>query len=185
MGSFCYSVLMTIKKTTQVDDPVIRTKAKNVTNPNSKTVKRVIRDLTDSMREHGLVGMAAPQVGESLRIFVTEIRKTKFRAANEIDELRVFINPVVKPIGNKTATDWEGCGSVAEAGLFGKVKRPAKVEVSALNEQGEKFTLKATGLLARVVQHELDHLNGVLFIDTVDTKTCMSRNEYLQMKLKK
>ena len=79
-------------------------------------------------------------------------------------------------------TDWEGCGSVAFASLFGTVKRPASVLIEALDEKGAKFKLATHGLLARIIQHEMDHLNGIVFVDKSDSKTYMSRDEYLKRK---
>ncbi|MBP6942666.1 MAG: peptide deformylase, partial [Candidatus Buchananbacteria bacterium] len=142
-------------------------------------------DLIDSMRHHGLVGMAAPQVGKNVRIFVTEIRKTKFRTSEVVNgELRIYINPTIIAASKKMVSGWEGCGSVASANLFGRVKRSVAVTIEAFDERGDKFQFKATDLLARVIQHEMDHLNGIVFTDTADPKTYMSRNEYLAMKLK-
>jgi len=172
---------MSVKKTTQVGNPVIRAKAKQVKNQDSVKIRKVVRDLTDSMRACGLVGMAAPQIGVSLRIFVTEIRKTKFRKNEELDELRVFVNPKITRTSRKQSRGWEGCGSVAESGLFAKVNRHESVSIEASNEEGEKFILEAEGLLARVIQHEMDHLNGVVFIDKADLNTVMSRDEYVKL----
>jgi len=175
---------MIVKHTVQLGNSVIRTKAKAVTLPLQKETKQIIRNLIDSMRAGELVGMAAPQIGKSFRIFVTEIRPTKLRKKIGIksDMLRVFINPKVIAVSKKEVSDWEGCGSVADKHLFGKVRRPDSITVRAINEFGEPFELKAQGLLARVIQHEIDHLNGVVFTDKGDTKTYMSQNEYLQMK---
>lgn len=178
---------MIIKTVTQVGDPVIRKKAKRVKDFESKETKQVIKNLIDSMRHHGLVGMAAPQIGEEMQIFVTEIRETIHRKTNkvsDIDGLRVFVNPKILSFSEKTVKGWEGCGSVAESGLFGKVERSESIFVEAHDDKGKKFNLEARGLLARVIQHEMDHLNGIVFIDRVDTKTCMSRNEYLKMQKK-
>jgi len=175
---------MIIKNATQVGNPVIRKKSKKVSGINSKETKKVVRDLIDSMRHHGLVGMAAPQIGKELRIFVTEIRETNVRTHNkstDIDGVRVYINPKIKSLSDKTNKGWEGCGSVACAGLFAKVERPKEVVVEAINEKGKKFALEAKGLLARVIQHEMDHINGVIFTDAADKKTYMSREEYLSM----
>ncbi len=176
---------MIIKKATQVGNKIIRTKSKPVANPKGKTIKRIIKDLIDSMRHHQLVGMAAPQIGKNVRIFVTEIRSTKLRKRKnpkDIDLLRIFINPKLLTVSRKKGTDWEGCGSVASANLFGLVKRPVSLEIEAQNEKGEKFKLKATKLLARVIQHEVDHLNGVVFTDKGEPRTYMSREEYLIMR---
>ena len=179
---------MIIKNATQVGNKVIRDKAKEVSNPTTKSTQKVVKDLVDSMRHHNLVGMAAPQIGKGLRIFITEIRKTKLRKGvsdENIDPLRIFINPRILSVSKKETKDWEGCGSVASANLFGMVKRPASIVVEALDEKGEKFQLKASNLLARVIQHEMDHLQGIVFADRADTKTYMSRIEYLKLRAKK
>ena len=179
---------MIIKNATQVGNPVIRKKAKNVANPKSKATKQIIKNLVDSMRHHELVGMAAPQIGKSFRIFVTEIRETKLRKGNtkkDIDSLRVFINPQIISSSKKKMNDWEGCGSIASANIFGTVRRPISIIIGALDENGEKFQLKTRNLLARVIQHEMDHLNGIVFTDKADTKSYMSRDEYLKMRAKK
>ena len=179
-----YNVAMIHKKVTQVGSPVIRAKAKVVSNCNTPEVRKVIKDLTDSMRQHELVGMAAPQIGKGVRVFVTEVRSTKYRKKHSIklDGLRVFINPKITSLSQRMNTDWEGCGSVASSQLFGKVKRTGRLTVTARNEKGELFTLEARGLLARVIQHEMDHLNGVVFVDKAITSSYMSRDEYLKFK---
>lgn len=175
---------MIIENATQVGNPVIRKKAVDVKNPKAKSVQAIVTNLIDSMRFHGLVGMAAPQIGKGVRIFVTEITQTKFRKNEEVDPLRVFINPRIISSSKARKSGWEGCGSVAFANLFGMVRRPTSVVVEAIDEKGNPFTLKARDLLARVIQHEVDHLNGVLFVDSADTHTYMSTDEYLKMRRK-
>jgi peptide deformylase len=179
---------MIIKNITQLGNKVIRTRAKLVSKPTSKSTKIVVKNLVDSMRHHGLVGIAAPQIGKSVRIFVTEIRKTKYRKQSEINDggkLRIFINPRILSVSKKQVNGWEGCGSVANAQLFGMVKRPASVVVEALDKNGEKFNLKANNLLSRVIQHEIDHLNGIVFTDKADPSTYVSREEYFKLAAKK
>jgi peptide deformylase len=173
---------MAIKKTSEIGSKVIRTKAEKVSNVSSAKVKKIITDLTDTMRHENLVGMAANQIGVGRRIFVTEVRKTRFRKnVSSLDPLRVFINPVITKVSKNTVEGYEGCGSVASAGLFGIVKRPETVSVRAMNENGEEFELETSGLLARIIQHEVDHLNGICFIDRVtDTKKLLGRGEYLK-----
>jgi peptide deformylase len=176
---------MIIKSATQVGNPIIRKKSKKVTDVKSAQNKKIIRNLVDSMRHHDLVGMAAPQIGQNFRIFVTEIRETKFRKKDkksDVDGLRVFVNPKIVSFSDTEVTIWEGCGSVAESNLFGKVTRPESLVIEALNEKEIKFTLEAKGLLARVIQHEMDHIDGIVFTDKADSKTYMSRNEYFKMK---
>ncbi len=173
---------MIVKEVTQVGNPIIRAKAKRVPNFASKKIQRIIADLIDSMRHYQLVGMAAPQIGNSLRVFVSEIRETKYRKGQSVkntDPVRVYINPDILWHSKKQVSGYEGCGSVAFSNLFGIVKRPASVVIRAQDEKGRTFKLKADHLLARVVQHEYDHLEGIVFTDKADPRSYMSRNEYL------
>jgi peptide deformylase len=174
---------MSIKKTTQIGEKTIRNKSIPVKNVFSREIQQIIKDLVDSMRHDNLVGMAAPQVGKNYRIFVSEIRKTNYRKSiDKNDSLKIFINPKIIFKSKKQIEGYEGCGSVASAQLFGKVKRPESVICTALNEKGEPFEIKASGLLARVIQHEIDHLNGIVFIDKVDTKTLLDKQSYINLQ---
>ena len=171
---------MIVKHATQVGNPIIRAKSKEVV-VSSKQNKAIVKNLIDSMRYHGLVGMAAPQIGINKRIFVTEIRKTKARKPSSLDPVRVFINPKILSMSRKKELGYEGCGSVAAGGLFGNVKRSGAVVVEAFNEKGKKFRLRTSGLLARIIQHEFDHLEGKVFLDRLaNMKSIMSREEYLR-----
>lgn len=167
-----------IKPLVQIGDPRVRVKSKNIklSEINSPEVKRLIKNLTDTMRKTGLIGIAAPQIGVNLNVFVTELRPTSSRANIKIrDKLRVFINPRLVDLTGRETVLMEGCGSLSFGGLFGPVRRPSRVTVAALNEQGEKFELKATGLMAKLIQHEYDHLQGIIcldkFIETRKVKT--------------
>lgn len=176
---------MVIKKITQIGNPIIRKKSKVVKSIASSNIKRIVKNLADSMRHYDLVGMAAPQIGKNLRIFVTEIRNRASRKKikkEELDGLRIFINPKLKQFSERQVIGYEGCGSVARGDIFGKVKRAYGVSVEALDKKGDKFSLRATKLLARVIQHEFDHLEGIVFLDRVsDTKSLMSKEEYLKL----
>ncbi len=168
---------MIIDPTVQIGDPVIRRVAKPVprTALVAKQTKTMIKNLVDSMRYHNLIGMAAPQIGIGARVFVTELRETNVRRI-EKDRVRVFVNPVILRSSKEKEFGGEGCGSVAHGKLFGSVSRPARVTVTALNEKGARFTLTAEGLLARVIQHETDHLNGMVFLDRMkDMKSLIMR----------
>ena len=137
------------------------------------------------MRYHGLVGMAAPQIGINLRMFVTEVRKTRTRDPRQADHVRVFINPRIARFSKQKAFGYEGCGSVVGGGLFGEVKRSSQVSVIAYSLKGERFALEASDLLARIIQHETDHLDGRVFLDRMpNPKSFMSRGEYLSRKAK-
>lgn len=174
---------MIIESVTQVGNPIIRKKSKKVSQISSPETKKIVKDLTDSMRNANLVGMSAPQIGYNLRIFVTEIRTTALRKTNESDKLRIFINPLIINVSKKQVQGYEGCGSVASANIFGKLPRYSQVTLEAFDENNKKFILKARGLLARVIQHEIDHLDGIIFLDKVsDKKSLMSREEYIKAK---
>lgn len=169
---------MIIKEIIQIGNPILKRKCKPVKNIGSKETKRVIKNLIDSMRHHNLIGMAAPQIGESLRIFVTEFNKTQYRNEKN-DQLRVYINPKIIWSSKKQIVIYEGCGSVAYAQLFAPVKRPEVIIIEAYDEKGNKFQLETGGMLARVIQHEYDHLNGIEFTEKItDIKKIMSAGEY-------
>ena len=124
------------------------------------------------------VGLAAPQVGKDLALSVISIHPTKHRPKVKELEL-VIINPkITKYTGRKTQM-WEGCLSGGKSGLFAKVPRHKSVELEYLDEKGIKHKKTFKGLPAQVIQHEVDHLNGILFVDKVkDTKTYMTLKEY-------
>jgi peptide deformylase len=177
---------MSIKKTVQIGVGVLRKKALAVKDVSAEDVQETIKDLIDSMRHNNLVGMAAPQIGRGYRIFVSEIRKTAYRKnVGKNDSLKVFINPRITWRSKRQTDGYEGCGSVVSAQIFGKVKRPASVVCVALDEKGRSFTIKASGLLARVIQHEIDHLDGIVFIDKVsNTRTLLDDQSYVNLKRK-
>ena len=172
---------MIIKNIIQIGNPILSRKSKVVVAIGSSETQRVIKNLVDSVRYHGLVGMAASQIGEKLRIFVTEVRSTKYRQLKN-DKLRVYINPKIIWSSKKQVVIYEGCGSVAYAKLFAPVRRPEKIIIEAYNEKGDKFQLKADGMLSRVIQHEYDHLDGMEFTEKItDMRKIMSLEEYKKM----
>jgi peptide deformylase len=117
-------------------------------------VAKVAEELIDLMHKGRGVGLAGPQAGLPQRIFVVHVEK---------DEPRVFINPSLLETSPETASYEEGCLSIP--GIWADVVRPEKVKIQAWNEKGKPFVLEANGILARVILHEYDHLDGVLFID--------------------
>ena len=166
----------------QIGDPVIRAKALPVSPPLGEADKEVIEMMTVAMRQAGLVGIAAPQVGVSRRIFLSEILAGNSRNA-AADRLRVFINPEITHYSPDKDVDYEGCGSVADTNLFGEVERSKSVTVHYVDETGAEQTASFEGLLARIIQHEFDHLEGIVFTDKLtSTKTLMSGSEYRRMR---
>lgn len=158
---------MAIKKVIQAGDPRLKSKNKLVSKINSPEIQKLVKDLNLSMKKAGLIGIAANQIGENYNVFVTFPRFTKSRRLGKGDKLRVYVNPKFTFKSKKESTIYEGCGSVADGAIFGPVSRPKEIEVEAIDEKGQKFSLRANGILARVIQHEMDHLDGVEFIQKV------------------
>ena len=135
-------------------DAVLRQKAKRVPSI-GRSIQQLIDDMVETMRQVDGIGLAAPQVGVPLRVIVLQMPE---------EELMAIINPeVVKRAGEREVT--EGCLSVP--GYAGEIKRSVSITVKGLNRQGKAIRIKATGLMAQALEHELDHLNGVLFVDHV------------------
>jgi peptide deformylase len=170
----------------QKDNKVLRQIAKEVPvkEIGGRKINDLIKKMSDalSLTEHG-VALAAPQIGESLRLFIVDknalkqnqdegrtfANSAKVRPSPSSPKKTdpwVFINPVIKKISKKKQVVGEGCLSVE--GMFGTIKRADKLSVEAYDENGKKFNRGASGLLAQIIQHETDHLNGVLFIDKAE-----------------
>jgi peptide deformylase len=140
-------------------------------------IKRLIADMFETMHDRHGVGLAAQQVGQALQLTVIDVREVEDRPSTlelkgkpaDVNELMplVLINPEIKPSGDPVATG-EGCLSFPE--IYAEISRPGSVEVKALNEKGKPLEFRAGGLLSRVIQHEIDHLNGILFIDRMSKK---------------
>ncbi|MDX9826917.1 MAG: peptide deformylase, partial [Spirochaetia bacterium] len=133
-------------------DSVLQTKAGPVTQFGPE-LELLCAEMFDAMKHDRGIGLAAPQVGVSSRIFVTDV---------EGDRKRVFVNPEIIMTSPEQVEYEEGCLSFP--GLYFMVKRPASVKVQAFDEKGKSFTLEAKDMLARVILHETDHLDGKLFI---------------------
>ncbi len=141
---------------TKLPAEILRKDTKNVDFPLSKEVKRLIKDMLDSVKKAEGIGLAAPQVGRNFNLALIYLEEAGIPAFP-------LINPVIKHTSKELAEIEEGCLSMP--GVFGMVKRPAKVTVEAQDLKGKKITLTDDGWLARVMQHEIDHLHGTLIID--------------------
>lgn len=120
-------------------------------------IRTLAEDMFETMIATEGVGLAGPQIGKNIRIFV---------AIADDDVRRVFINPQIIKTSEELSDYDEGCLSIPQ--VYETIRRPAKVTVQAINEHGKPFTIEADGLLARIIQHEYDHLEGILFIDRGD-----------------
>ena len=166
----------------QTGDKVLRETAKEIALAEIKTpkIKEILKKMTVTLsKAQDGVALAAPQIGLPLRIFIVykiytdqktmqKMAEKEKKAGKKLSPAEfgfdVFINPKITKISKKKQTVKEGCLSVT--GVFGIIARAEKVTMEAYNEKGEKFTRGASGLLAQIFQHEMDHLNGVLFTDT-------------------
>ena len=167
-------------KIVQAGDPVLRQQSRALTKKeiSSASIQYLIELMRNTMREAPGVGLAAPQIGQSLQLAVIEDRP-EYITDHSADELAVYqraiipfhviINPKLSFVGNSSAQFFEGCLSVA--GFQAVVNRALKVRVECLNERGEEVTINAQGWYARILQHEIDHLNGTLYVDRMKTRT--------------
>lgn len=143
-------------------DPILRKKCEEISEITPE-IKELALNMVETMIEGQGIGLAAPQVGELKRIIVVHPVRDRTPEAMAKTSPKVFINPRIIRKTKETVTDEEGCLSFS--GLFLKIKRAKEIEIEALNENGEKVFLKVDGLPARILQHEIDHLDGILFID--------------------
>ena len=153
---------MSILKVARLGHPVLRRRARDVSPEElgSAAFQQLVDDMIDTMREYSGVGLAAPQVHEGVRLFVAALGGDE----DEKDgDALVLVNPEIQPVGEEEVEDWEGCLSIPD--LRGPVPRPDAIQVRALGRDGRSVQLRATGFSARVIQHETDHLDGVLFLD--------------------
>jgi peptide deformylase len=164
----------------QNGDPRLKAPNKKIIDFNDLKLKKIVSDLTDSMESNSLIGIAAPQIGENWRVFVTEPRETKNRDGNQVDELIVYINPKVINFSEEKIVIWEGCGSYKRSTRFGPVERSKEITIEASDLKGKRFSLTCDGILARVIQHEYDHLDGIEFVERMnDISDLRDRNYYL------
>lgn len=170
---------MAIRRVIQIGDPRLKNENETITDFNSKKLHHLITDLKDTMNKTGLVGIAAPQIGKNFRVFVTHPRNTKTRTIGKEDVFRIYINPRISFFSQSKVIIYEGCGSVIRGQLFGPVKRPKEIKIEAYDERGYKFEIATDGLLARVIQHEYDHMFGIEFTEKIsDYKKLTSQQFY-------
>lgn len=161
---------MPILKVAELGNPILRKRAHNVgvDDVGSARIQTLIDDLTMTMREYEGAGIAAPQVHCSLRVMVFEVRdNTRYPEAPDIP-LTIAINPTIEALTNDRYGMWEGCLSVP--GIRGYVERPSKIRFSALDRDGNKYERIVEGFEAVAIQHECDHLDGILFIDRIEQR---------------
>lgn len=162
---------------TQFGNPVLRAKSKTVPAAYLKTAafKHLVKQMFYTMRNAKGVGLAAPQVNKSLRLAVIGVPALRFR--------RVLVNPKITWHSKSKILDWEGCLSFVDG--RGEVPRWSAVKVEYTNEKGERVKEAYVGYLARVFQHEIDHLNGFVYVDRMtDMRTLMTYKEFIKRIVK-
>jgi peptide deformylase len=168
---------MSILKVSRMGHPVLRKKVKPVAPADITTApfQRLIDDMVHTMLEYNGAGLAAPQVHEECRLFVAQIIEDQDddeNAAPKTPEILALINPEITPSSRQIVDDWEGCLSIPD--LRGLVPRHRDIRVRAYDRTGKRIELEASGFMARVIQHETDHLDGVLFLDRMKSMESLS-----------
>lgn len=150
-------------------DPILRKKAASIPFIDEE-IKQFVADMIDTMKKEDGIGLAAPQVGRSLRLFITCVPKKNENGeySEEEGELKVYINPEILEYSEESTIFNEGCLSIP--GVHGDVERPYRIKVRALDLEGNEFIQDAYELEAHCILHENDHINGVLFIDRIRGK---------------
>lgn len=154
---------MAILKIARMGHPVLARRAEPVRDPGTPEIRRLVADMVETMEDADGTGLAAPQVHVALRVVVFKVEAG--RASTDPEDqavpLTVLVNPEIEPLSDERALDWEACLSVP--GLMGAVPRWTRIRYRATTPEGEAIDRTAAGFHARVVQHECDHLDGVLY----------------------
>ena len=164
---------MSILKVARMGHPVLRAKARPLEKSEirSPIVQKLIDDMMDTMAEYHGVGLAAPQVHQGLRLFVAALDGHDDDEEAEPTPIAI-INPEITVVGSEIVEDWEGCLSIPD--VRGRVPRAREIKVRAYDRKGERIELRAHDFPARVIQHETDHLDGVLFLDRMRSFEALS-----------
>jgi peptide deformylase len=163
---------MSILKVARMGHPVLRAKARPLEKAEirSAVVQQLIDDMLETMAEYHGVGLAAPQVHEGVRIFVAALDTGD--DDEEDGEAIAILNPEITIVGSDVVEDWEGCLSIPD--IRGRVPRAREIKVRGVDRTGARLELNAHDFPARVIQHETDHLDGVLFFDRMNTLASMT-----------
>lgn len=164
----------------QLGDPILRQKAQIVEDFSSPQVIKVVDDMLYALSESNGVGLAAPQISESFCIVIIASKPSKrYPLAPEMMPIVMF-NPRFKILSEEIIKDWEGCLSIP--GIRALVPRYQAIKISYLDQAGERYELLAEGFVARIFQHEYDHLNGLVYLDRViDNKDIISEAEFQKL----
>ena len=176
---------MTIRDIIGPANPVLRHKARPVSEARDPALQKLIDDMIETMRQAPGVGLAAPQVHEELRVFVAQVMRDREDDHEEEGdeagrpEILALINPEITPASRHVEEDWEGCLSIPD--LRGLVPRYRDIAVKGFDREGKPIELQASGFMARVIQHETDHLDGTVFVDHLSSL----KRELIRRRMKK
>jgi len=163
----------------ELGNPVLRQPAKAVKQIDAPEIQTLISDMKATLKDAKGVGLAAPQVGHALRLYLVKPGNYSDQSDPIFKKTLVVINPIIIAKSKKTEMDWEGCLSIP--GIRGLVQRPKTIDVQFYTETGEKIALSVRDFPARIFQHEHDHIDGIVFLDRMkDMRLLMTENEYLR-----
>jgi peptide deformylase len=170
-----------VLRITQLGEPVLRRPSKNIPLPLSRAHDRLIDDMISTMKKARGVGIAAPQIGLGINLFIVAPEPSvRYPKAPRMAPV-AMINPKLVRHSAKLVTDWEGCLSIP--GLRGRVPRYHAVEIEFTTRDGRRLRGKLTGFVARIFQHEFDHICGKVYLDRVqDTRTFVTEAEYRKLR---
>ena len=174
---------MAILKIAKLGHPVLLKKTNEISNLEDIDLKKTVYNMSETMIDANGIGLAAPQVHLSQRLFI--YRNPDIEEHEEVDKINVtvLINPLIDKITDETEDDWEGCLSIP--GMSGLVRRLKKIKYSGIDLNGNRISGEVEGLHARVIQHEFDHLNGVLYTSRLADKRAFGYSEEIEKFWKK
>ena len=171
---------MAILKIAKLGHPVLVKKTKKINNLTDFDLKKIVIDMSETMLDANGIGLAAPQVHLSHRMFI--YRNPDIEEEERIS-ISVLINPIIEKLTDETEDDWEGCLSIP--GMSGLVRRFKRIKYSAIDLKGNNIVDEVEGMHARVIQHEFDHLNGVLYTYRLAHKNAFGYSEEIEKFWKK
>lgn len=171
---------MSLLKIARMGHPILRARAAEIEDPAAPWVRQLVEDMVETMEDAGGTGIAAPQVHMPHRVVVFRVDDERLTdlPGDAPQDLTVLINPVIEPVGAERAFGWEGCLSVP--GMRGVVPRNLRIRYRAIDLQGRRVEREAAGFHARVVQHECDHLDGILYPQRMTDLRLLCFTEELQ-----
>ena len=168
-------MFVSILKIAKLGHPVLVKKTKEINDLGSIDLKKIVFDMSETMIDANGIGLAAPQVHLNHKIFI--YRNPEIEDSEKIN-ISVLVNPVIEKINDEKEDEWEGCLSIP--GMLGLVRRYKKIKFSALDLNGKNITGEVEGFHARVIQHEFDHLNGILYTSRLVHKSAFGYSEEIE-----